>query len=226
MGASPRPVYITGIRRDTDMFRASKIRRALVQAAAGAAILMGGGEAAAQVAWDSPLLSPPTPRSGWGIYLIDPAGGGDVGVMGTWRGSGLLGFRIGIAEARGDDDLAVFGGLDMSGNLVSASSDFPLDISWVAGAGLGGGNDILFSVPFGVTLGRDLVGDGIRFTPYFTPRVVLDAWFGDDPPDDDLDLDFALDLGADIAFEPSWAVRFAGTIGDRDAVAIGAIFYR
>jgi hypothetical protein len=53
---------------------------------------------------------------------------------------------------------------------------------------------------------------------------VLDAWFGDDRPNDDLSLDFALDIGADVAFSPSWAIRFAGTVGDRDAVAIGLSF--
>jgi hypothetical protein len=144
--------------------------------------------------------------------------------MGTWRGAGPLGFRVGVADERGDDGLAIFGGLDLTGNLLRASSDFPLDVAWVAGAGLGVGDNILVSFPLGLTLGRDLVTDGIRFTPYFTPRVVLDAWFGDDRPNDDLSLDFALDIGADIAFSPSWAIRFAGTVGDRDAVAIGLSF--
>jgi len=215
---------MTTLRRKTNMFRTRIIRRALVQSVAGAAFLFAGGEAAGQVAWDAPLLTPPNPRPGWGVYLTDPAGGGDIGVMSTWRGSGLLGFRIGIADARRNDGLAVFGGVDMTGHILRASSDFPLDIAWVAGAGLGAGDNVLVSFPLGLTMGRDLVADGIRFTPYITPRVVLDAWFGSDRPNDDLSLDFALDIGADIAFSPSWAIRFAGTVGDRDAVAIGVSF--
>jgi hypothetical protein len=143
--------------------------------------------------------------------------------MSTFRGSGILGFRVGIAEARGDG-LDVFGGVDLTSSLMRASSDLPLDISWVAGVGVGGGDDLLVSFPFGVTLGRDLMSEGIRFTPYFTPRVVLDAWFGDEAPDEDLALDFAFDLGADVAFSEGWAIRFAGTVGDRDAVAVGVSF--
>lgn len=207
------------------MSGAKEWRKAFVHFAAVGALLFGGGEAAGQVAWDAPLFSPPTPRAGWGVYLTDPAGGDDIGVMSTWRGSGLLGFRVGVADARGDG-LDVFGGIDFSSTLLRASSDLPVDISWVGGVGLGGGDDLLLSFPFGVTLGRDLVSDGVRFTPYFTPRVVLDAWFGDDDRDEDLSLDFAFDIGADVAFSAGWAIRFAGTVGDRDAVGIGVTFHR
>lgn len=207
------------------MSQASEWRRTFVLIFAGGAFLFGGSEASGQVAWDAPFFTPPTPRAGWGVYLTDPAGGDDIGVMSTFRGSGLLGFRVGIAEARGDG-LDVFGGVDLTSPLIRASSDLPVDISWVAGFGISGGDDLLISVPFGVTMGRDLVSDGIRFAPYFTPRVVLDAWFGDEEPDEDLSLDFAFDIGADVAFSEGWAIRFAGTVGDRDAVAIGVNFHR
>lgn len=203
------------------MDRARMVRRAFVQTVAGVVFLLAGSEVGAQVAWDSPLLVSPNPQPGWGVYLLDPAGRDEIGVMAGWRGSGNLGFRVGISDDEGEDGLNVFGGVDVSGSLMRASSSFPLDVSWVAGAGLGAGDAVLASFPFGVTMGRDLTSEGIRFTPYISPRVILDAWFGDDRPNDDLSLNFAIDLGADVAFSPRWAIRFGGTVGDHEAMAVG-----
>lgn len=181
-------------------------------------VLFGASGAMAQVAWDSPLMVPPRASDGVGLFLVDPDFG-DLGVMGTWR-SGRLGVRVGLAEDF-TGDLSIFGGADYSGLITRASKDFPLDVSWVAGAGLGFGNDLLLSFPLGISVGRGFDADGARFTPYATPRVVLDAFFGNDS---DLDLDLAVDLGIDIAFQPGWAIRFGATIGDRDALAIGVVF--
>jgi hypothetical protein len=139
--------------------------------------------------------------------------------MGTWRPGGTAGYRIGIAEAPGDE-LAGFGGADLSGLLVGASDDFPLDVAWVTGVGLGFGDAVLLSFPGGVSLGRVLSAPDVRVNPYMSPRVVLDALLGGDA-EDELDLSFAVDIGVDIAFSPSWQIRFAGTFGDREALAIG-----
>lgn len=178
--------------------------------------------AQAQVSWDSPgLVSPSTP-AGWGVYLVDPHPGSGIGILTTFRGSpGTgLGYRIGLAEDR-SGDLAVFGGVDVSGMLLRHSRDFPLDIAWLTGIGLGVGDRARISVPLGVSLGRALESDGVWFNPYMAPRVVLDARFGSGS---NLDLDLAVDLGVDISFDPGWAVRFAGTLGDRSALAIGLSF--
>ena len=40
----------------------------------------------------------------------------------------------------------------------------------------------------------------------------------------DLDLSFSIDLGVDVAFSPRLTVRFAGTVGDREALSVGAVF--
>ena len=179
--------------------------------------------ARAQVGWDSPLMLSPSTPPGWGIYLIDPAPGRGIGVVTGWRGEGPLGYRIGLAEDP-REDLSVFGGIDVSGVILRASGDLPIDIDWVAGAGFGAGDDFLLSFPLGVAIGREMVGEGIWFNPYTSPRVILDAYLGDGADEENLSLGFAVDLGFDVSFESGWAVRFAGTVGDREALGIGVSF--
>ncbi len=190
-----------------------------------ALMLVGAGSAFGQVAWDSPMLMVPRGQPGLGLFLIEAAGG-DLGVMGTWRSSRnpqTLGFRVGLAEDDFDSDLAIFGGVDIAGTLTRESRDFPLDVDWVLGAGASIGDDFLLSVPAGLSVGHTFTGDGARFVPYVTPRIVLDAFFGDNR-NDDLELDAAVDLGLELAFQRNWAIRFGATLGDRDALAIGIVF--
>jgi len=176
-----------------------------------------------QVAWDAPMMVSPSAPTGWGVYLSDPSPGGGIGVFSTWRPGGPFGFRVGLAEDS-LDKLSVFGGVDFSGRLIRETEDFPLDVDWVTGAGFGIGDTSLLSFPFGASIGRELETDGIWFNPYLTPRVVLDAYFGDDPPTDALSLGLGVDLGLDVVFDPGWAVRVAGSFGDRRALAIGISF--
>lgn len=192
------------------------------------ALLMLLGLAApahAQLAWDSPLLVPPRAAPGFGIFLIEPAGG-SLGALATLRPSGAasrLQFRVGLAEDDPGDDLAILGGVDVSDALVTASDDFPIDVSWVAGAGIGVGDFVNVAFPFGLILGQSFAGDGVTFTPYVSPRIVVDGTF-DAPGDDGLGLDLAVDVGLDLAFADGWLIRFGGTIGDREALAIGLVF--
>jgi hypothetical protein len=166
---------------------------------------------------------------------MEPAIGEGIAVLGTYRTSPVpvgLGFRLGIGEGW-RDELSVFGGVDVAGALVRANNDTPLDVIWFAGAGLGIGEDVLFSFPLGLSIGAVLDSDGgARFAPYLAPRLVLDAFMCDDDgrgdfcpgDDDDLELDLAADLGLDLSFDPSWMIRFAATLGDREALAIGVVF--
>lgn len=185
--------------------------------------------ASAQAAWDSPLLLPPRPEPGLGIFLADMHGAG-LGVLGTWRSATYnYGLRFGLAEGRGDEDLSVFGGVDYMGPVNTATSDFPLDVDWVFGAGAGIGDGVRFSVPLGLTLGFSFQGEDARFIPYFTPRVMVDALFGRENQDSELDLDLAVDLGLDLRFMRAGplagrSVRFGATVGDRDALAVGIVF--
>ncbi|HEX2166117.1 MAG TPA: hypothetical protein VHG09_02655, partial [Longimicrobiales bacterium] len=136
--------------------------------------------------------------------------------------------RVGLAEGSGDEDLSVFGGVDFMGPINTASSDFPIDIDWVAGAGAGIGDGVRLSAPLGLTLGTSFQGEDARFIPYVTPRVVLDALFGGDN-DDDLDLGIAVDLGLDLRLMRGGplagkSIRFGASIGDREALAVGIVF--
>lgn len=182
----------------------------------------------AQVAWDSPLLLPPRPQPGLGIFLADMDPGG-LGVLGTWRSSTYnYGLRFGIAEGAGDEDLAVFGGVDYLGTINTASTDFPLDVDWLLGAGASVGDGLLLSAPAGLTVGHSFQTEGARFIPYVTPRVIFDAYFASG--DSDLDLGFAVDVGLDVRLMGSGgpfagrSIRFGASIGDRDALALGLVF--
>lgn len=186
-------------------------------------LLMVPGAAMAQVAWDSPMLVPPRQPAGPGLFIIDPDGG-QTGVAGTWRSpAGQLGLRLGLTETPANR-LTVFGGVNTDALLSSASPTFPLDVSVVAGVGAGVGDWTLVSIPVGVSLGRTIYGQDVSFTPYLTPRFIVDGRFGNTPYSDRLHMAMAVDLGLDLRFEPGWAIRFGGTFGDRDAVALGLVF--
>jgi hypothetical protein len=206
--------------------------RATVFSITAMSLFLSCGLATAQVAWDAPLLSPPHAQAGIGLYLVETAGG-DIGAMTAWRKGHAphnLGWRVGIAEGP-EGRLNAYAGADVSGIWHRASADLPLDVAWIAGFGAAAGDYFLLSIPFGVTAGRTLLGDtGVRFTPYFSPRLIVDATLGRDAGEgeggdpDGVELDLTLDLGFDISFPSRWALRFGATIGDRDGLALGVVF--
>ena len=210
--------------------------RALAWMGALLAVTAGARPAAAQIAWETPMLIGPGAPAGFGIFVMEPWPGDEIAVMGTYRTEPVpvgLGFRVGLGEGY-RDDLAVFGGVDVSGFLTRTGGEVPIEILWFTGGGLGIGEDILLSFPLGLSLGANLQSEDVIFRPYVAPRVVLDAWFDDDDgdgpgrgDDEDLDLDLAVDLGLDLAFDPTWLIRFAATLGDdREALLIGLAFPR
>jgi hypothetical protein len=196
-------------------------------------LILPRDDASAQVAWDAPLLSPPDAQPGIGLYLVETAGG-ELGAMTTWRKGQSphhLGWRVGVAEGP-VGRLNAYAGADVSGTWRRATADLPLDLAWIGGLGMAAGDYFILSIPFGVTAGRTLLGDtGIRFIPYFSPRLILDATFGRDAAEGDtgdpdgVDLDITLDLGFDVSFPNYWSLRFGATVGDREGLALGIAFH-
>ncbi len=191
-----------------------------------AAVLLCFGGARAQVAWEAPLLLPPAPPAGAGLYLID-ATYGKLGVLGTYRpGGSEVGFRLGVVNDR-NNDVSVFGGIDLA-RLAASAGTFPLDIGWAVGVGAGVGRDgVIVGVPAQLSLGHRFSEPEVAFTPYVAPRVTLDlAMSGSDSPDPGAGthLGVSVDLGVDIDFRSGWLLRFAGSAGDHGAVAIGVSF--
>lgn len=188
-------------------------------------LLVLPASAHAQIAWDTPLLVAPRDMPGFGLFVADVYGG-DIGVIGTWRAPQWnFGLRAGIAEAH-DADVGVLLGLDFEGTITRASNEFPLDVDWVTGAGIGVSDGAAVSIPLGLIAGHTFRAEGALFTPYVSPRVVLDLLFGGDGPEDDTDanLDLAVDIGLDLRLSPDFMIRFGGTLGDREGVAIGVVF--
>jgi hypothetical protein len=204
------------------------MRKSLLGAVAVCACLLPG-TLHAQVAWDSPFLVPPEPPPGLGLFLTDMHVGG-IGFMVTWRPAEWnYGLRAGIADGAGDDDIAVFGGVDYSGPISRGSASLPVDVDWVLGVGAGIGDGVRISVPLGLTAGHTFPAEGATFTPYISPRVVLDGLFGGDREGSDLGLGLAVDLGLDLRVATIGAlsgavVRFGATLGDRNAIALGVVF--
>lgn len=205
------------------------MRRGVVMGVALALVGLGGGasEGAAQVSWDGPMLVSPSTPAGWGVHLVDLDPGNSLGFLATYRGRPApvgLGFRIGVVEGV-SDDVAVVAGVDAGGQIRLADADENLGLMWFVGGGAGVDGDVRVSVPAGLSLGYSFDEPSVSFRPYVAPRVVLDAFLGDElGREDDLDLGFAVEVGLDLLFDPAFGIRAAGSFGDRDAVSIGAIF--
>lgn len=208
-----------------------KLKYTVMAALAAALLLPAAGRA--QTAWDAPMLLPPRAPDGLGIFLTDMHRGG-IGLLGTWQAPGWnYGLRAGISEGPGGSDLAIFGGVDYAGIVNRASADFPVDIDWIFGAGMAISDGARVSFPLGLTMGHSFQGEGARFTPYLTPRVVLDAYFGRERTEGrnhGAGLGLAVDLGLDMTLAAGsgpfagTTVRFGLSLGDRAALGLGVVF--
>jgi hypothetical protein len=193
-------------------------------------LLVAPSAALAQPAWDSPMLMPPRVSDGLGVLLMEAHGGG-VGGLVTWRAPAWnFGVRAGLVDGV-RDDIGLLAGIDVNGTLTRSTDEFPLDIDWVFGAGIGVDDGARISLPLGLSVGHTFVGDGVTFLPYATPRVILDAFINDDDDDpprrrnnDDIHFGVAVDLGLDLRVTPAFLIRFAATVGDREGVALGLVF--
>ena len=177
--------------------------------------------AAGQVAWDAPSMMRPGSPAGLSVFLMDVHPGGGLGGLATWRASPApvgLGFRAGLAEGPGTDDVSALFGVDVSGSIAGSGGPGTPRLLWWTGAGAGLGDDLLVSFPLGLVAGWQAQEEGVSFAPYVGAHLVLDVRTG---AGDGLDLDAAMDLGLDLTFDRSFMVRFGATLGAREALAVG-----
>src|SRR5690606_34176441 len=96
---------------------------------------------------------------------------------------------------------------------------------WVVGAGIGVSDGAALSVPLGLIAGHTFRAEGALFTPYVSPRAVLDLLSGGDGPEDDTeaDLERSGGVGVDLRRARDFRIRFGGPLGDREGVAVGVV---
>jgi hypothetical protein len=202
------------------------MQRGLLLAAALA--VLGSASLEAQTITTPIYKSPYTPfkRSELAGYLSDPGEGVSVAIQGEYRIARPkfdFGFTVGYMDGSGSSDNLF--GLGVDGRLPVArhNKDFPLDASLTAGFGaLFGGGESGFLVPFGASLGRQVLleNSNVSFTPYVAP--VIAPTFGDLLND----VQFGLGLGVDIALTKTFDARVSGSLGDFEGVGVGLAWHR
>lgn len=155
-----------------------------------------------------------------GFTLSRP--GGDAvaleGRMGARLERADINFRAGFVDFGGSSEGSVVIGVEARIPVLSHGSTFPLDGSFILGAGhrFDPGSGQTF-VPLGLSLGRRLLLDGtaLQLTPYLQPTMIL----VDDPF-------FALGLGLDLKIRGIPEFRFASSVGDMEGWSIGMFWAR
>jgi hypothetical protein len=181
---------------------------------------LAAAPAAAQTAWDAPPLVSPVSPAGVSLFLLSPHGG-DLGGLVTFRheaGPVGLGYRLSISDQDGGNGAAIAGGVDISGFLARGVEDAPIDVMWWSGAGLGIGNSTLVTIPVGALVGWSGQGGDVILSPYAGGHVTLDISSVDG---DNVSFGGSFDIGLDLVLDSGWMVRFGGSFGDRDALALG-----
>ena len=177
--------------------------------------------ASAQTLWDAPPLVSHVVPAGVSLFVINPADG-DLGGLVTFRhdaGPVGLGYRFAISDQNGPSgDLAVAGGVDVSGFLSRAVEGSEVDVMWWSGAGIGLGNETVVSIPVGALIGWSGQGGDVILSPYGGGHVTLDISTSDA---DNVHFGGSFDLGLDIVLSSGWLIRFGASLGDRDALALG-----
>jgi hypothetical protein len=204
------------------------MKRMKSAAAAGLLLLAYATAANAQLPWETPSLMAPHAPRGLGVlaasYAAAPSDGW--GVMVTWRGADAptgLGFRVAVGEGRGGRH-ALAGGVEGSAWIARVSENFPVDMIWTTGIGGSYGSSAQIALPIGLAAGRQFGQQSVWFNPYAATRVIVEGRFGGRAPADELDMQLATELGANLSFdrERKFIIRMAASIGDRSALAFGA----
>jgi hypothetical protein len=118
-----------------------------------------------------------------------------------------------LIDADGVDDIGIAG---------IRGIQSPLLLSWIVGVGGTFNGATWLRVPAGLSIGVDVDAGSLRILPYVHPRIAFDyVSFNDDS---DSELNFDLDLGADIGLGPQFVLRFGATVGEWDAIGVGVAY--
>lgn len=187
--------------------------------------------ASAQIAWDTPRMLGPNTEGGLSAHWLqaETLPGDGEGVMVVWQPPGLPDnvFLRGGAGTGAGDSSAGFGGIDVRSRIATGRPGQPLDIAWIAGAGVGVGEYMLITVPVGLTAGRTWASGSVWFSPYVGVGIAMDyrATLDDEDavPDEEFDVYPTADVGLDLALDPGrrFILRAAASLGDRQATALG-----
>lgn len=178
--------------------------------------------ASAQIAWDSPPFISPVAPSGLSLFFLR-ADAERLGMLATYRheaGTTGLGYRFAVTEEVGpDEEIAMAGGVDVSGFLARGIENADVDVAWWSGLGASVGNETVVSIPLGLIVGWSGESDtGVIFSPYAGGHVALDFISGGG---DSVDFNGAIDIGGDVVLTSGWMIRFGASFGDREALALG-----
>ena len=203
------------------------MRRFKIAAAWLTLTLAAPTNADAQLPWETPqLLAPHAPRGVSVMAASYAAAPGDGwGAMLIWRRADAptgLGFRFAAGHGRGGRE-AIAAGVEAAVWIARVSDSFPVDMIWTTGIGGSYGSSAQVGLPVGVSAGRSFGDESFWFNPYAATRVIVEGRFGGRAPADELDLQLATELGANLSFDRNrrFVVRMAAAIGDRSALAIG-----
>ena len=124
----------------------------------------------AQLAWETPRMLGPNSPGGLAVHWLqaETLPGDGEAVLVVWQPPALPDgvFLRGGAGTGAGDESAGFGGIDVRAPIASARPGQPLDLAWIAGAGVGVGEYLLFTVPVGLTAGRSWASGSVWFSPY------------------------------------------------------------
>ena len=186
----------------------------------------------AQLAFETPrLLGPETPR-GLGVHWVRAGtlpGDGNA-LLVTLSSAGLpeaitLRGGTGTGAAGG---VSAFGGVDVRVPLASRGPGRPVDFAFTAGAGVGVGDYVMFTVPVGVSAGRSWSSGAVWIAPYVAAGLAVDVRTGGGGPGAEQDafgVSPSADLGVDFSLDSGrrFVVRASTSLGDRQAVAAGVM---
>lgn len=202
----------------------SSTRRAAI-ALAVATVLFLPATAAAQ-AWTYPSFQPPQVVEREYNFGVADGGDGGTSLLFQWREGfspvSQLSLDIGIADPEFGDAYFLLGGA-YGRQLMRANAEMPLDLLFTAGAYAALGDNSIFRIPVGLSVGHRFPLEGqLAITPYVHPRVAVDVCTEcGTGGDSDAEVNASFDLGVNFEVTRQLSLRFAAAFGELDEDGFG-----